>query len=70
MHNFHSSQAQVDTIAEVSPPAAPTTTNGSSNTAADSEGNDASRAPRSPTERPAKVSYKEDSNLQAVNGLS
>uniref|UniRef100_A0A8P4G2D1 FMR1 autosomal homolog 1 n=2 Tax=Dicentrarchus labrax TaxID=13489 RepID=A0A8P4G2D1_DICLA len=59
---------QVDAIAEHSPPSAPATTNGSNNSAADSEG---SRAPRSSTERPAKVSYKEDSNPQpVVNGLS
>ncbi|XP_035508614.1 fragile X mental retardation syndrome-related protein 1 isoform X2 [Morone saxatilis] len=59
---------QVDAIAEHSPPSAPATTNGSNNSAADSE---SSRAPRSSTERPAKVSYKGDSNPQpVVNGLS
>ncbi|KAM8745801.1 RNA-binding protein FXR1 isoform 3-T3 [Acanthopagrus schlegelii] len=63
---------QVDAIAENSPPSAPATTNGSnSNNAADSEGSNATSAPTSSTERPAKVSYKGDSNPQpVVNGLS
>ncbi|XP_041790683.1 fragile X mental retardation syndrome-related protein 1 isoform X1 [Chelmon rostratus] len=62
---------QVDTIAEHSPPSAPATTNGSNSNAADSEGSNATRAPRSSTERPAKVSYQGDSNPQpVVNGLS
>ncbi|XP_069009120.1 RNA-binding protein FXR1 [Embiotoca jacksoni] len=62
---------QVDAIAEHSPPADPATTNGSNNDAADSEGNGATTAPRSPTERPAKVSYSEESSPQPVaNGLS
>ncbi|XP_022597914.1 fragile X mental retardation syndrome-related protein 1 isoform X1 [Seriola dumerili] len=62
---------QVEAIAEHSPQPAPATTNGSNNNAADSEGSDAAGAPRSSTERPAKVSYKEDSNPQTVvNGLS
>uniref|UniRef100_UPI0037E74727 RNA-binding protein FXR1 isoform X2 n=1 Tax=Semicossyphus pulcher TaxID=241346 RepID=UPI0037E74727 len=62
---------QVDTIAEHSPPSAPATTNGSSNNSGDNEGSSATRATRSSTERPAKVSYEEDSNPQAVvNGLS
>lgn len=61
----------MDAVAEHSPPAASAATNGSSNNAADSEGSDAPRAPRSSAERPAKVSYKEDSNPQpVVNGLS
>ncbi|XP_008282502.1 RNA-binding protein FXR1 isoform X2 [Stegastes partitus] len=63
--------SQVDVIAEHSPQPAPATTNGSSNSAADGEGNNGTSAPRSPTERPAKVSYKEDSDPQpVVNGLS
>lgn len=63
--------AQVDAIAEHSPPSAPATTNGSNNGAADNERSSASRASRSSAERPAKVSYQEDSNAQAVvNGLS
>ncbi|XP_023284448.1 fragile X mental retardation syndrome-related protein 1 isoform X4 [Seriola lalandi dorsalis] len=62
---------QVEAIAEHSPQPAPATTNGSNNNAADSEGSDPAGAPRSSTERPAKVSYKEDSNPQTVvNGLS
>ncbi|XP_036971890.1 fragile X mental retardation syndrome-related protein 1 isoform X10 [Acanthopagrus latus] len=62
---------QVDAIAENSPPSAPATTNGSNNNAADSEGSNATSAPTSSTERPAKVSYKGDSNPQpVVNGLS
>ncbi|XP_030289130.1 RNA-binding protein FXR1 isoform X8 [Sparus aurata] len=62
---------QVDAIAENSPPSAPATTNGSNNNAADSEGSSATSAPTSSTERPAKVSYKGDSNPQpVVNGLS
>uniref|UniRef100_A0A4W6C3H0 FMR1 autosomal homolog 1 n=1 Tax=Lates calcarifer TaxID=8187 RepID=A0A4W6C3H0_LATCA len=63
---------QVDAIAEHSPQSVPATTNGSSNNnAGDSEGGNTTRAPRSSTERPAKVSYKEDSNPQpVVNGLS
>ncbi|XP_071342486.1 RNA-binding protein FXR1 isoform X3 [Trachinotus anak] len=62
---------QVDAIAEHSPQPAPATTNGSNNNAADSDGSNATRAPRSSTERPAKVSYQEDSNPQpVVNGLS
>ncbi|XP_073332700.1 RNA-binding protein FXR1 isoform X2 [Pagrus major] len=62
---------QVDAIAENSPPSAPATTNGSNNNAGDSEGSSATRAPTSSTERPAKVSYKEDSNPEpVVNGLS
>lgn len=62
---------QVDAIAEDSPPSAPATTNGSSKNAANSEGGDADRAPRSSTERPAKVSYQGDSNPEpVVNGLS
>ncbi|XP_040895915.1 fragile X mental retardation syndrome-related protein 1 isoform X3 [Toxotes jaculatrix] len=61
----------VDAIAEHSPQSAPATTNGSNNNAADSEGSNTTRAPRSSTERPAKVSYKEDSKPQpVVNGLS
>nr|XP_046246670.1 fragile X mental retardation syndrome-related protein 1 isoform X7 [Scatophagus argus] len=63
--------SQVDAIAEHSPPPAPATANGSNNSAADSEDSKAARAPRSSSERPAKVSYKGDSNLQpVVNGLS
>ncbi|XP_044054152.1 fragile X mental retardation syndrome-related protein 1 isoform X7 [Siniperca chuatsi] len=62
---------KVDAIAEHSPPSVPTSTNGSNNNAADSEGSNATRAPRSSTERPAKVSYKGDSDPQpVVNGLS
>lgn len=65
--SYISFQAQVDAIAEHSPPSAPAATNGSNNDAADSEGSNA----RSSTERPAKVSYKGDSNPEAVsNGLS
>lgn len=64
-------QGQVEAIAEHSPPPAPATTNGSNNNAADSEGSNAASAPRSSSERPAKVSYKGDSNPQpVVNGLS
>ncbi|XP_029003427.1 fragile X mental retardation syndrome-related protein 1 isoform X11 [Betta splendens] len=60
---------QVDTIAEHSPQSVLASTNGSNNNAADSEDNNA--ASRSSTERPAKVSYKEDSGPQlVVNGLS
>ncbi|XP_029355400.1 RNA-binding protein FXR1 isoform X2 [Echeneis naucrates] len=63
--------AQVDAIAEHSPQPAPATTNGSSNNAADSESSNTTRAPKSSTERPAKVSYEDDSNPQpVVNGLS
>ncbi|XP_023129681.2 fragile X mental retardation syndrome-related protein 1 isoform X1 [Amphiprion ocellaris] len=63
--------SQVDVIAEHSPQATLAATNGSSNSTADGEGNNDTRAPRSSTDRPAKVSYKEDSNPQAVvNGLS
>ncbi|KAI3368505.1 hypothetical protein L3Q82_025513, partial [Scortum barcoo] len=61
---------QVGTIAENSPPSAPASTNGSNN-ADDGEGSSATRAPRSSTERPARVSYKGDSDPQpVVNGLS
>ncbi|KAM9848301.1 RNA-binding protein FXR1 isoform 1-T1 [Aulostomus maculatus] len=60
---------QVDAIAEHSPQPAPATTNGSSNSPADSESNKATRAPRSSTERAAKVSYEEDPQT-VVNGLS
>ncbi|XP_039983909.1 fragile X mental retardation syndrome-related protein 1 [Xiphias gladius] len=64
-------EAEVDAIAEHSPQSAPATTNGSNNNAADSEGSNTTRAPRSSAERPAKVSYKEDSNPEpVVNGLS
>lgn len=71
VHPAFSVQGQVDAIAEHSPPSAPATTNGSNNNAADSEGSGATRAPRSPSERPAKVSYSGDSNPQpVVNGLS
>ncbi|KAM9357538.1 RNA-binding protein FXR1 isoform 2-T2 [Symphorus nematophorus] len=63
--------AQVDAIAEHSPPSVPATTNGSNSNAANSEDSSATRAPRSSTERPAKVSYKGDSNPEpVVNGLS
>ncbi|XP_070764538.1 RNA-binding protein FXR1 isoform X2 [Enoplosus armatus] len=63
--------SQVDVIAEHSPPSAPASTNGSNNNAGDSEGSNATRVPRSSTERPAKVSYKGDSDPQpVVNGLS
>ncbi|XP_074524231.1 RNA-binding protein FXR1 isoform X4 [Halichoeres trimaculatus] len=62
---------QVETIAENSPPSAPATTNGSSNSSCDKEGGTSTRATRSPTERPAKVSYEGDSAPQpVVNGLS
>ncbi|XP_070816792.1 RNA-binding protein FXR1 isoform X1 [Chaetodon trifascialis] len=62
---------QVDTIAEHSPPSAPAATNGSNSNTGESEGSSAARAPRSSTERPAKVSYQGDSNPQpVVNGLS
>ncbi|CAJ1061021.1 fragile X mental retardation syndrome-related protein 1 isoform X7 [Xyrichtys novacula] len=62
---------QVDTIAENSPPSAPPTTNGSGSNAGVKEGSSATRATKSPTERPAKVSYEGDSNPQpVVNGLS
>ncbi|XP_014264021.1 RNA-binding protein FXR1 isoform X12 [Maylandia zebra] len=61
---------QVDVIAEHSPNSAVATTNGS-NGAADGDGNNGTRAPRSSTEKSTKVSYKEESNPQAVvNGLS
>uniref|UniRef100_A0A3P8RBC4 Agenet-like domain-containing protein n=1 Tax=Astatotilapia calliptera TaxID=8154 RepID=A0A3P8RBC4_ASTCA len=61
---------QVDVIAEHSPNSAVETTNGS-NGAADGDGNNGTRAPRSSTEKSTKVSYKEESNPQAVvNGLS
>ncbi|KAM3875730.1 RNA-binding protein FXR1 [Diretmus argenteus] len=63
---------QVEAIAEHSPQSAPAT-NGPSNKAADGGdgGDDGDGASRSPTERPAKVSYQEDSNPQpVVNGLS
>ncbi|XP_070687798.1 RNA-binding protein FXR1 isoform X3 [Pempheris klunzingeri] len=63
--------SKVEAIAEHSPPSAPATTNGSNNDAADREGGSDTRAPRSPSERPAKVSYTGDSNPQpVVNGLS
>ncbi|XP_047442482.1 fragile X mental retardation syndrome-related protein 1 isoform X2 [Mugil cephalus] len=64
---------EVDVIAEdSSPPSAPAATNGSSNGAASGEDNNATRSPRSSTERPTtKVSYKGDSSPQpVVNGLS
>lgn len=62
---------QVDAIAEHSPPSAPAPTNGSHNSPANSEVSSATRAPRSSTERPAKVSYKGDSDPHpVVNGLS
>uniref|UniRef100_A0A7N9AZT6 FMR1 autosomal homolog 1 n=1 Tax=Mastacembelus armatus TaxID=205130 RepID=A0A7N9AZT6_9TELE len=62
---------KVDAIAEHSPQSAPATTNGSNNNPADSEGISATRTPRSSSERPAKVSYTEDSNPEPViNGLS
>ncbi|XP_045905384.1 fragile X mental retardation syndrome-related protein 1 isoform X6 [Micropterus dolomieu] len=62
---------QVDAIAEHSPPSAPAPTNGSHNGPANSEVSSATRAPRSSTERPAKVSYKGDSDPHpVVNGLS
>ncbi|XP_051803408.1 fragile X mental retardation syndrome-related protein 1 isoform X3 [Acanthochromis polyacanthus] len=62
---------QVDVIAEHSPQSAPAATNGSSNSTADGEGNNDTRGPRSSSDRPAKVSYKEDPSPQAVvNGLS
>ncbi|XP_029987912.1 RNA-binding protein FXR1 isoform X6 [Sphaeramia orbicularis] len=55
---------QVDAIAEHSPQSAPATNNGSKTNVADG-------AARSSPERPAKVSYKEDSSSQpVVNGLS
>ncbi|XP_006797859.1 fragile X mental retardation syndrome-related protein 1 isoform X4 [Neolamprologus brichardi] len=61
---------QVDVIAEHSPNSAVATTNGS-NGAADGDGNNGTRAPRSSTEKTTKVSYKEESNPEAVvNGLS
>ncbi|KAG7231761.1 hypothetical protein INR49_010411 [Caranx melampygus] len=70
-HKKNKDVGQVDAIAEHSPQPAPATTNGSSNNAADSESSNATTAPRSSTERPAKVSYQEDSNPQpVVNGLS
>ncbi|XP_072245093.1 RNA-binding protein FXR1 isoform X3 [Leuresthes tenuis] len=61
---------QVDAITEHSPQSAPATTNGS-NSVSDSVGNDDTDAPRSSVERPAKVSYKGDSDPEPVaNGLS
>ncbi|XP_030582903.1 RNA-binding protein FXR1 isoform X12 [Archocentrus centrarchus] len=61
---------QVDVIAEHSPNSAPATTNGS-NSAADGDGNNDTRAHGSSSEKPANVSYKGDPNPQAVvNGLS
>lgn len=66
--NKNKDVGQVDAIAEHSPQSAPATTNGSNNNPGDSEGSSASRAP---TERPTKVSYKEDSSPEPVaNGLS
>nr|XP_020472714.1 fragile X mental retardation syndrome-related protein 1 isoform X5 [Monopterus albus] len=66
--NKNKDMGQVDAIAEHSPQSAPATTNGSNNNPGDSEGSSASRAP---TERPTKVSYKEDSSPEPVaNGLS
>ncbi|XP_025755342.1 RNA-binding protein FXR1 isoform X10 [Oreochromis niloticus] len=61
---------QVDVIAEHSPNSAVATTNGS-NGAADGDDNNGARASRSSTEKSTKVSYKGESNPQAVvNGLS
>lgn len=61
----------MEAISEHSPPSAPTTNNGSSNNAADCEGNSASRAPGTSAEEAPQVSYKGDSNPQTfVNGLS
>ncbi|KAL3976782.1 dynein assembly factor with WDR repeat domains 1 [Sarotherodon galilaeus] len=61
---------QVDVIAEHSPNSAVATTNGS-NGAADGDDNNGERASRSSTEKSTKVSYKGESNPQAVvNGLS
>ncbi|XP_063357223.1 RNA-binding protein FXR1 isoform X1 [Pelmatolapia mariae] len=63
---------QVDVIAEHSPNSAVATTNGSNGAAdGDGDGNNGTRAPRSSTEKSTKVSYKGESNPQAVvNGLS
>ncbi|KAM6921336.1 RNA-binding protein FXR1 isoform 3-T3 [Xenentodon cancila] len=62
---------QVDVITEHSPQSVPTSTNGSNNGVSDSVDDKTTKTPRSPTERPAKVSYEEDSNPKpAVNGLS
>lgn len=62
--------AQVEAIAEHSPPSATVTTNGSRSSAAEGEGIDAAKPP-SPAEKPANVSSQGDSNLQPVaNGLS
>ncbi|XP_026201689.1 fragile X mental retardation syndrome-related protein 1 isoform X3 [Anabas testudineus] len=59
---------QVEAIAEDSPQTVPATTNGSNGNAADTAGDSATT---DPTERPAKVSYQEDSSPQpVVNGLS
>lgn len=64
----HISQGQVEAIAEDSPQTVPATTNGSNGNAADTAGDSATT---DPTERPAKVSYQEDSSPQpVVNGLS
>ncbi|XP_028259240.1 RNA-binding protein FXR1 isoform X2 [Parambassis ranga] len=62
---------QVNVIAEDSPQSPPATTNGSNNSDPNGDGSNTTRAPRSSTERPAKVSYKGDSSPQpVVNGLS
>jgi len=62
-------KGQEDAIAEHS--SAPATTNGNSTKENGGENSKAARAPRSSTEKPAKVSYEGDSNPQAVvNGLS
>ncbi|XP_068175191.1 RNA-binding protein FXR1 isoform X2 [Antennarius striatus] len=59
----------VEAIPEDGPPP-PTATNGSKH-GADGNDNKTTRAPRPSTEKPANVSYKEDSNPQpVVNGLS
>ncbi|XP_075342050.1 RNA-binding protein FXR1 isoform X3 [Odontesthes bonariensis] len=61
---------QVEAITEHSPQSVPATTNGS-NSVSDSAGNDDTDAPRSSVEKPAKVSYKGDSDPEPVaNGLS
>ncbi|XP_008336486.1 RNA-binding protein FXR1 isoform X3 [Cynoglossus semilaevis] len=61
---------QVEAIAEHSPQPVPSTTNGPSNSTADSEAHDADGAPRSSTKRPAKVSYEDSSAQPVVNGVA
>ena len=61
----------MDAIAEHSPQAAPANANGADKNAADSDGDSTTRDTRSSAERPAEVSYTEDSNPEpVVNGLS